>query len=79
MTEVDLLNASSHEGLEPELAKLVAEKLAFRERLALRASTTKLDYIYRTLRLIFGKAATIDDPERYASRVRKIERQEIRA
>lgn len=78
MTEVDMLNSTEHEGLEPELAKLVKEKLEFRERLAMRASTTKLNYIFLTLQIIFGKDATIEDPDRYASKVRKIERQELR-
>ena len=78
MTEVDMLNCTAHDGLEPELEKLVSDKLAFRERLAMRASTTKLNYIFLTLQIIFGKEATIEEPERYASKVRKIERQELR-
>lgn len=78
MTEVDMLNCTAHDGLEPELEKLVNDKLAFRERLAMRASTTKLNYIFLTLQIIFGKEATLEEPERYASKVRKIERQELR-
>lgn len=44
----------------------------------MRASTTKLNYIFLTLQIIFGKEATLEEPERYASKVRKIERQELR-
>lgn len=78
MTEVDMADLESHEELEPLLKKFVKEKLEFRQEFSLRTSTTRLDYIYRMLREIFGKAATIEDPERFLTKVRRIERQEKR-
>ena len=74
MTEVDMTDLESHEELDPLLRKFVKEKLEFRENFSLRTSTTRLDYIYRMLKEIFGKQATIEDPERFLSKVRKIER-----
>lgn len=76
MTEVDMTDFESHEELEPILRRFVKEKLEFRHAFSLRTSTTRLDYIYRMLKEVFGKQATIEDPEKYISKVRRIERQE---
>ena len=54
------------------------EKAVFRKSFSLRTSTTRLDYIYRMLKEIFGKTATIEDPERFLTKVRRIEREEKR-
>lgn len=76
MSEVDLADPNCMDELDGDLKQFVDEKLEFREEFSLRTSTTRLDYIYRMLKDIFGSKATIEDPERYIGKVKKIERQE---
>lgn len=60
------------------MKRFVREKAVFRKQFSLRTSTTRLDYIYRMLKEIFGKTATIEDPDRFLTKVRRIEREEKR-
>lgn len=57
-------------------ALIVQDKLAHRKELARRAATTRLDYIWRVMKIVFGKDARIEDPDRYSSKVKAIEREE---
>ena len=76
MTEIDIENKAMVQE-QPEDVKLaIQDKIEFRAQLAQTVFITRLDYIFRVLKQMYERKATISDPEAFKDKIRALERRD---
>lgn len=76
MTEIDIENKAMVQE-QPEDVKLaIHDKIEFRAQMAQTVFITRLDYIFRVLKQMYERKATISDPEAFKDKIRALERRD---
>ena len=75
MTEINMYEKEQWQSLDPKVQFAIMDKIEFREQLAQSISITKLDYMLKVIRKVFGKGI-ISDPDAFKDKIRKMVRAE---